>query len=209
MSFSLFPKTVRFFKLFSRQNDMLREAVSMLYNVFQDFTDVENKCKYINIIESDANAVCRDIAKQLSRTFITPIDREDIHEINLVQEDMVNLIRAISTRIALYDFGRMRFAAKKLVGNLKIMVDETGIMLQKLHTRKEVDVHVARVKTLKAECDMLLVVALAENYDAPIEEHDAILDIVKWSHIYDRIEKAIHRTENLVDIIEGIVLKNA
>jgi hypothetical protein len=209
MSFSLFPKTVRFFKLFSRQNDMLREAVSMLNNVFQDFTDVENKCKYINIIESDANAVCRDIAKQLSRTFITPIDREDIHEINLGQEDMVNLIRAISTRIALYDFGNMRFAAKKLVGNLKIMVDETGVMLQKLRSRKEVDIHVARVKTLKAECDMLLVVALAENYDAPIEEHGAILDIVKWSHIYDRIEKAIHRTENLVDIIEGIVLKNA
>jgi len=181
----------------------------MLYNVFQEFTDVENKCKYINIIESDANAVCRGIAKQLSLTFITPIDREDIHEINLAQEDLINLIRAISTRVGLYDFERMRFAAKKLVGNLKTMVDETGTMLQKLRSKETVDAHMARVKTLKAECDMLLLVALAENYDAPIDEHRDILEIVKWSHIYDRIEKAIHRTENLADIIEGIVLKNA
>jgi len=209
MSFSLFPKSVKFFKLFIRQNDMMREAVSMLYNVFQEFTDVENKCKYINIIESDANAVCRGIAKQLSLTFITPIDREDIHEINLAQEDLINLIRAISTRVGLYDFERMRFAAKKLVGNLKTMVDETGTMLQKLRSKETVDAHMARVKTLKAECDMLLLVALAENYDAPIDEHRDILEIVKWSHIYDRIEKAIHRTENLADIIEGIVLKNA
>lgn len=209
MGFSFFPKEVQFFELFTEQNTKLREAVAQLNAIFLEFEDVENKCKFINIIEESGNVISRSISHQLSLTFITPIDREDIHNINIAQEDLLNLIKAISTRIGLYDFQLIKFPAKKLVKNLTNMVEEGGRMLGRLRERKHVDEGAQRVKALKYECEMLLLVALGEVYDTKLTDFTAVMDIVKWTHIYDRIEQAVNQAEALADTIEGVVLKNA
>jgi len=209
MGFSFFPKEIQFFELFTEQNAKLREAVAQLNAIFLEFEDVENKCKSINIIEESGNVISRSISHQLSLTFITPIDREDIHNINIAQEDLLNLIKAISTRIGLYDFQLIKFPAKKLVKNLTIMVEEGGRMLDRLRERKNVDEGAQKVKALKYECEMLLLVALGEVYDTKLTDFLAVMDIVKWTHIYDRIEQAVNQAEALADTIEGVVLKNA
>ncbi len=209
MGFSFFPKEIQFFDLFQEQYEKLNEAVTALNSIFQDFEDVENKCKAINLIEEAGNGVARRISQQLSTTFITPIDREDIHNINIAQEDLLNLIKAISTRIGLYDFHAVKFPAKKLVMNISIMVQEGGRMLDRLRQRKPVDENAKKVKSLKYECEMLLLVALGEVYDLKLNGFETVMEIVKWTHIYDRIEQAVNQAERLADIIEGVVLKNA
>lgn len=209
MAFSLFPKSPKFFDLFMEQHRQLKKAASILNDLFQNFTELEDRCQRINILESDGNKISRDIAKQLSLTFITPIDREDIHDINLAQEDLLNLIKAISTRACLYDFTRVRYPAQLLSANLKTLVDETGSMLAKLAAKKEPKGEMERVKALKSECETILLVALGELYDSVKHESGAILDIVKWSHVYDRIEQAVEQAERLADALEGIMLKNA
>jgi len=209
MGFSFFPKEVQFFDLFTEQYCKLNEAVNALNSIFQEFVDVENKCKCINLVEETGNGISRSISKQLSTTFITPIDREDIHDINIAQEDLLNLIKAISTRIGLYDFTFIKFPAKKLVKNLSVMVEEVGRMLDRLRERKNVEENSHKVKSLKYECEMLLLVALGEVYDIKLTGFDSVMEIVKWTHIYDRIEQAVIQAERLADIIEGVVLKNA
>jgi len=209
MGFSFFPKEVQFFDLFQEQFEKLNEAVIALSSIFQEFEDVENKCKSINLVEETGNEVARRISKQLSTTFITPIDREDIHSINVAQEDLLNLIKAISTRIGLYDFHVIKFPAKKLVKNLSTMVEEVGRMMDRLRQRKPVEENAKKIKSLKYECEMLLLVALGEVYDIKLTGFDAVMDIVKWTHIYDRIEQAVNQADRLADIIEGVVLKNA
>lgn len=209
MGFSFFPKEVQFFELFAEQYGKLTEAVNSLNSIFQEFVDVENKCKSINLIEETGNALSRSISKHLSTTFITPIDREDIHDINIAQEDLLNLIKAISTRIGLYDFTFIKFPAKKLVMNLSLMTEEVGRMLERLRERKNVEENSRKVKSLKYECEMLLLVALGEVYDIKLTGFDSVMEIVKWTHIYDRIEQAVIQAERLADIIEGVVLKNA
>jgi uncharacterized protein len=209
MGFSFFPKEVQFFDLFTEQYNRLSEAVAALNSIFQEFVDVENKCKSINLIEETGNGIARSISKQLSTTFITPIDREDIHNINVAQEDLLNLIKAISTRIGLYDFHVIKFPAKKLVKNLSAMIEEVGRMLGRLRERKAVEEQAKNVKSLKYECEMLLLVALGEVYDIKLTGFDAVMEIVKWTHIYDRIEQAVNQADRLADIIEGVVLKNA
>jgi uncharacterized protein len=209
MGFSFFPKEVQFFDLFQEQFEKLNEAVIALSSIFQEFEDVENKCKAINLVEETGNGVARRISQQLSTTFITPIDREDIHNINVAQEDLLNLIKAISTRIGLYDFHIIKFPAKKLVKNLAIMVEEVGRMMDRLRQRKVVEENAKKIKSLKYECEMLLLVALGEVYDIKLTGFDAVMDIVKWTHIYDRIEQAVNQADRLADIIEGVVLKNA
>ncbi len=209
MGFSFFPKTAKFYELFQNQNRKLVKAAGVLNEIVQDFADVEENCKRINIIESEGNAICRDIASQLSLTFITPLDREDIHEINLAQEDSLNLVKAIATRIGLYDLSRMKYPARKLVGNLALMIDETSAMICCLKPKNGFEKHLARLKSLKYECETVLLVALGETYDAEEKTWETILDIVKWTHVYDRIEQAIVRVESLADILEGVMLKNA
>jgi len=209
MGFSFFPKEIQFFDLFTEQYGKLSEAVAALNCIFQEFTDCENKCKAINLIEEAGNTISRNISKQLSLTFITPIDREDIHDINIAQEDLLNLIKAISTRIGLYDFTVLKFPSKRLVKNLSMMVEEGGRMIQRLRERKSVEENAKKVKSLKYECEMILLVALGEVYDLKVQGFDTVMDVVKWTHIYDRIEQAVNQAERLADIIEGVVLKNA
>ncbi|MBU1230953.1 MAG: DUF47 family protein [Proteobacteria bacterium] len=209
MGFSFFPKEIQFFDLFAAQYAKLSEAVTVLNSIFQEFSDCENKCKSINILEEEGNGVARNIAKQLSLTFITPIDREDIHDINIAQEDLLNLVKAISTRIGLYDFTVMKFPSKRLVKNLALMVEEVGRMLDRLRERKPVEANSKKVKSLKYECEMILLVALGEVYDLKVQGFETVMEIIKWTHIYDRIEQAVNQAERLADIIEGVVLKNA
>jgi len=169
----------------------------------------EDSCHVINRLESDGDAVNRAISNQLSTTFITPIDREDIHDINSNQEMILNHIQAVSSRIGVYEFGQIRFAAKRMISNLKAMVTEIGVMLSQLGGKKEISQSIKQVKDLKNECEMLLLSGLAELYDNPNPDNIAILEALKWTHVYDRIDKAIMRTWGLAKVIEGIVLKNA
>lgn len=211
MGFSLFPRSAKFYDLFKEQHRKLAKAVGVLDELFSSFTDVEEHCKRITIIESEGNTISRRIAKELSLTFITPIDREDIHEINLTQEDILNLIKAISSRIGLFGFDRIRYPAKRIISNLRIMIDELGTVLQLMSKNKKAEEHLHKVESLKYECETLLMVGIGELYDGGEEKADyqSILEIVKWKHIFDRIEHVVNRTETLADILEGVLLKNA
>ncbi|WP_300162215.1 DUF47 family protein [Solidesulfovibrio sp.] len=211
MGFSLFPRSVKFYDLFGEQHRKLVKAAIILDELFTSFDDVEERCKRITIIESEGNAISRRIAKELSLTFITPIDREDIHEINLTQEDILNLIKAIASRVGLFGFDRIRYPARRIISNLRAMIEEVGMVLSRMRANKQAEEHFARIEALKHECETLLMVGIGELYDGGEEQGDyaAILDIVKWKHLFDRIEAAVERTEALSDVLEGVVLKNA
>lgn len=209
MSFSLFPKDVKFFALFKEQNRKLKKAVAILDDLFKNFQEVEDRCTEINIIEAEANTISRRIATDLASTFITPIDREDIHHINITQEALINIVKATATRIGLFECGEILYPARRLVSYLKIMIDEAGEVLDKLSKGKQALNHIEKIKAHKYECEMLLLVGLGELYDIKKDDPASMLHIIKWNHIYGRIEQAVERTEQLTDVLEGILLKNA
>ncbi len=209
MSFSLFPKSPKFFDFFCEQNRVIVEAATALNSIVQGTSSCEESCHLINRLESEGDHINRNISFELSTTFITPIDREDIHEINVAQETILNHIQAISARIGVYELVLIRFPAKRMISNLRAMVTEIGTILAQLGSKHEVHQSVKQVKDLKSECEMLLLSGLAELYDNPEPDNAAILEIMKWTHVYDRIDKAIGRTWGLAKTIEGIALKNA
>jgi uncharacterized protein len=209
MSFSLFPKAPKFFELFREQNRIIVEAVTVLNTIVNEFRDLDTFCQRINRLESEGDVINRTIADSLATTFITPIDREDIHDLNVSQEAILNLIQAVSSRIAVSGFDRIRFPAKRKVSNLKAMVTEIGQMLVMLGRKESIKQNIKQVKQLKNECEMLMLTGLAELYDNPNPSPAVLLEIMKWTHVYDRIDKAVLRTWGLAKIIQGIVLKNA
>ncbi len=209
MSFRLFPKAPKFFEFFREQNRIIVEASTVLNTIVLDYGDCDVRCQMINRLEADGDALNRTISQLLSTTFITPIDREDIHLINSSQETILNHIQAISNRIGVYEFTRMRFPAQRLVSNVKDMVTAIGVLLGMLENKGEVADYVGQVKHQKKECEMLLLSGLGELYDHPNLSPAETMEIIKWTHVYDRIDKAFNRAWQLAKAIEGIVLKNA
>jgi uncharacterized protein len=209
MSFSLFPKTIKFFELFKKQNQKLLEASNVLKQIFLDFDQLAEKRKTIDQIEKDANDIFHLISRELAATFITPIDREDIYAINVTQEEVINLIKAITTRISLYEVGKIRPAATDLIENVDSMITDIAGMINLLDSKKPSIEICKKVRNTKEESDHILLVAIGELYEAHTAETTPILDIVKWTQIYDRIEQTIQKTENLANIVEGISIKNA
>jgi len=209
MAVNFFPKVVKFFNLFRQQNDILVDTAQVLDELFADYSRVPEKCNKIVQNEYAGNVISIEIAKQLSLTFITPIDREDIHSVNLAQENVLNSFRAISTRLGLYHFSSITPGTTELVHKLKAMIDVISGMLDQLSKRKEVEKDAAVVREIKMEADMLLLVLLGEVYERPAENAGDLLEIIKWSHIYDRIEESFGYAAVLANVIEGITLKNA
>jgi len=195
--------------LFLKQSDNLIEASELLKSMFFDRESIVETCKRIYAMEMDANALSRKIATELASTFITALDREDIHALNSTQEDVMNLIRSLTSRMGLYQLGEIRKAAKELMDDFCLMVRHSNEMLRLLHAKKSVETVSQDMRRLKAQADALLLVALGEIYEAEIEGVSGVIEMVKWTQIYDRIEEAIVRVEQLSVVIEGISLKNA
>jgi uncharacterized protein Yka (UPF0111/DUF47 family) len=209
MSFRLFPKAPKFFEYFRQQNQIIVEAATVLNTIVMDYTDCDLRCGMINRLETEGDNLNRSITQLLSTTFITPIDREDIHLINSSQETILNHIQAISHRLGVYEFPGMRFAPKRMVANIKAMVTEIGVLLTMLEQKGDVNDIIGQARNQKKDCEMLLLSGLGELYDNPNPTPAEMLLIIKWTHVYDRIDKAFNRTWQLAKAIEGIILKNA
>lgn len=209
MGFSIFPKNIHFFELLNKQNDILKEAAHQLCAIMDDFQCVDTACKAVTLIEADGDELCREIAKLLSQTFITPIDREDIYRLNLAQEDSINYIKAIASRVRLYGFNYIRFPARKMAHNIHEMTLLAGAMLCCLQDKQDVSAQIRQIKSLKIECEMLFSTGLAELQDQDLPDTREVMNIMRWSQVYDRFEMAFERLDDLADAVEEVVLKNA
>ncbi|NCD25367.1 MAG: DUF47 family protein [Deltaproteobacteria bacterium] len=209
MSFSIFPKNIHFFELLTKQNNFLKEAAFQLTTILTDFSTVDAACKAVTLIEAEGDDLSREIARLLSQTFITPIDREDIYRLNLTQEDSLNAIKAIASRMRLYGFDYIRFPARQMGHNIHKMVDLTGEMICCLQGKKDVGTQIRAIHGYKIECEMLFSTGLAELYDQETFNTKEVVNIMRWSQVYDRFELAIEYVDDLGDAIEEVVLKNA
>lgn len=169
---------------------------------------MDENYKVVALLESESDDIHARITRELSQTFITPIDREDILHINQAQEDCIDFIQNLTTRMHIANFERIRFPSLKLMETMRQMIELTQFMLEGL-TKKQ-DVHKTRAfRTLRADCEMLLSVGLAELYDRAEFQEESVLEVIKWVQTYERLELAVEEVVKLFEAIEEAVLKNA
>ncbi|MDO5483398.1 MAG: DUF47 family protein [Desulfovibrionaceae bacterium] len=205
---ALLPKSAPFFEMLEEQNALLRRMVGLLVQMLEDHGKKDDVHKEIAIIEDDADHLHGRIIRALSQTFITPIDREDILRINQEQEEAMDCVQTLSTRLHIFEFSRTRFPALQLTRTVVSMLDLTKLMLEGLAKRE--DCHKTRAfRALRAECDMVLAAGLAEVMDAQQEfTPEAFIQIIKWSQIYERMGVMVERIVHVAETIEEAVLKN-
>lgn len=205
---SLLPKGAPFFELLIRQNDYLCKTASCLLKLLGDKDDAERMHREITLLEEEADAVFVSITRHLAQTFITPIDREDILQINKCQENAVDAVQDLATRFFILELPKARFSILKLGETLEAMTGLTASMLRGLAKKRDShDTH--KFRSLRNEGEMLLSVGLTELYDNPSPSTRDLLDIIKWNQAYDLMELAVNRVTALAEAIERAVLINA
>jgi predicted phosphate transport protein (TIGR00153 family) len=204
-AFSLVPRDKHFFKEFLSLAEEIRSGSRLLKQMLSTDPPDMNKAEEIKEIEHAADRCTRNIIDRLNRTFVTPLDREDIHALAGSLDDVMDAIDAAAAVIRLYKIAHVRDGAKVLVEIVCDSVDRIAEALAALERRDGVLELAARVKLLEHEADRVHQDAIVELFD---QEPDPI-SVIKWKEIFDFLEAATDRCEDVANLLEGVVVKHA
>jgi predicted phosphate transport protein (TIGR00153 family) len=205
---AILPKKLEFFDFFSKHAALTVEGAKLLQTLLSDLHNVEEQAKKIKAIESDADKVAHETMDMLHRSFITPIERGDIHRIVSRIDDILDYIEAASQRLWLYEIKEATPEAKEMARVLvrsAEAVKNTIDSLKDLKDAERIRAACIEINRLENECDTLLRLATARLFK---EERDPLM-VIKWKEIYENIEDATDRCEDVANVIEGVVIENA
>ena len=203
MSFRLLPKDVRFFDLFVADGENLEAASAELHEMVRTYTDLDRHVEEIQRLEKEGDRIDREITGRLEDAFVTPFDREDIHELTVRLDDVVDGIQAAAETFVIYDIKEPTQEARDLTRILAAQGVELVAALRKLDGLRDLDSHLERVHELEHEADALSRAAVGRLFR---ESTDAI-EVVKWRDLYRELENAIDAAEDAAEAIERMYHK--
>jgi predicted phosphate transport protein (TIGR00153 family) len=202
-----FPKEIDFFEIFDRTSLNITKAASHLVDLMENFDNLEARAKEIHEIEQDSDMLTHDIMKKLNKTFITPIDREDLYGLASRMDDVIDLIWAVADRIAVFKVKESMPGAVEMSKDLLTTAEVMHKAVKKLKEKNysHVQEYCIEINRLENRVDRGFRDALGKLFD---EVKDPIL-IIKWKEIYEHLEDASDRCEDVANVLEAIVLKYA
>lgn len=204
--FRLVPGREDFFDMFERQSSTIVESARLLRGLIFDFADAPAKARAIEELEHAGDAITHEIIKKINTTSLPPIDREDIHALTSRLDDVLDLIEAVSDRLVLYKIKEPTSGARAMAEVIVKTAEETDLAVRGLRKMSPLyHQHCVEVNRLENEADRLLKDYLAVLF----EDHHDPIDTIKWKELYETMERITDRCEDVVNVIEGIMLKNA
>jgi len=208
MGFRLIPREEKFFDLFRAQAANVVEGAKLLKDLLEDYRDVDQKRMKVEKTESTGDEIAHRIIEKLNTTFITPMDREDIHALTSALDDILDFINAAAQRLHLYRVESITEDAVALANIILRAAEETAELTDKmedLRNLKGLKERWIEVNRLENEGDKISRNAIAGLFD---KGNDPI-EVIKWKEIYEHLETAIDKCEDAANIVEAVVLKNA
>jgi predicted phosphate transport protein (TIGR00153 family) len=197
-----------FFDEFEKQGQKTVEGCRAFLSLVESPADVPAQAKHISTLEHECDQITHAVVAKLHKTFITPIDRNDIYRLITKMDDIMDLVEAASERIALYGIKEMTKEACDLARVLLSSAERVLEAVTGFRDLKHPEVILQKcieINRLENEADALLRGTLAKLFR---EEKDPIA-IMKWKEIYELLETATDRCEDVANIIEGVVLENS
>jgi len=202
--FNLIPRKGRFFEDFAGLAAELRKGAHLLKDMLASAEPDMSKADDIKEVEHACDKITHDIVVQLNKTFVTPLDREDIHALASSLDDVMDAIDAVAAVIRLYKIQSVRSGARRLADIVCDAVDLIEKAFRALERREGVLEIAARISQLEHEADRVHQDAIVGLFD---QERDPIA-VIKWKEIYDFLEAGTDRCEDVANLLEGVVLKN-
>jgi predicted phosphate transport protein (TIGR00153 family) len=201
--FSWFPREENFFVLFKRQAVLVRQGCEHLHDMMEHFDDLETRASTLKDVEHQGDLVTHEIFERLNRTFITPLDREDIHALASGLDDVLDSAEAIGSRLVLFKVGSSTAEARRLTTILAACSRQIEQAVEHLKDFKNLMSFTVEINRLENEADGVSRNAVADLFSG---RHD-VLDVLRWKEIYGRLESATDQCEDVANSIESIVLK--
>ena len=202
---NLLPRDEKYFERFTEMAVRIQESAQILDQFFNDASPVSTVADQIKRLEHECDEISHEILRGIDRTFITPIDREDIHQLAVRLDDVIDLIDGGVRRIALYNISEPTPRSARLS---QIIVQITEVMVKAvaaLQKQKGVIEHCIRIKQLENEGD----VAYHEAVASLFREETRPIEVIKWKDVYENMEACIDHCEAVAHLLESVVLKHS
>jgi uncharacterized protein Yka (UPF0111/DUF47 family) len=202
--FRLIPREEKFFSDFITLADRIVSGATLLERMLASDPPAWDTALQIKQIESECDAITHSIIQRLNTTFVTPIDREDIHALAKSLDDVMDAIDAAANVMRRYRMASLRYGARELASLTWQSAMQVKVAVEALERRKEVHQLAVEVNRLENSADDIHDEALRRLFE---EERDAIT-VIKWKEVLDLLEEATDRCEDCANVLEGVVVKH-
>jgi predicted phosphate transport protein (TIGR00153 family) len=206
MKLRLVPEERAFYELFQRDIDACKRGVGALCAMLHDFREIKEKARLIHDIEHEGDRVTSEIFALLQRTFITPFEREDIIALGSIIDDVLDQVDEAATMLVLYRVKQPSVYLLEASELLERTIAALASAIGRLTSLSGIEPFVDEVHRLETEADGLFQNAVAELF---LPNTYPAVEVVKWTRLYDVIERAFDKCEDVANVLENLVLKNA
>jgi predicted phosphate transport protein (TIGR00153 family) len=207
----LIPQDERFFDLFNRSAANTLEGAQVLHDLLTNYVDVERKARHLKDIEHTGDEITHEVFGALNRTFITPIDREDISNLASSLDDVIDWIEEVGRRIYLYRIDDPTPIARQFAKVILEQAEQIARMVPLLEDRRQAQAlqsAAQEIHRLENEADDLLAEAIATLYEG-VTEVPQLIKAMRWNDLYQLLEDSTDKAENVATVLSNISLKNA
>jgi len=202
------PQEGKFFEFFNEHAQYIVDGARELADLMAKFDDLERRAYSIETIEKKADKVTHQTVELLHKTFITPLDRDDIHKLITTMDDILDLTEDVAHSIFLYDIKSVTPEAQKLADICVACgekVKATVALLPKMENSAEMLALCAEIDKLESDADHVMRAAMAKLF----REEPDVRNVIKLKEIYELLESVTDKCEDVANIIEGIIVENA
>ena len=203
MSFRLLPRDPKFFELFIADGDNLEAATGALNEMVEQYDRLDERIAGIQALEKIGDEIDREVTRKLEDAFVTPFDREDIHELVSRLDDVVDGVQAIAETFVIYGVTAPTPEARRLAAILDEQGKELAQALRKLDGLKDLERHFEAVHELENEADGLSRAAVAKLFRDDLPP----IEVIKWRDLYNDLEEAIDAAEDAAEAMERMYHK--
>lgn len=202
------PREGKFFDYFEELAAKIEEGGVLFLEMVESFEYSEPKIVKLKEIEHEADIITHRTYEKMHKTFLTPLDREDIYDLVNKMDSVLDMIEASASRMYLY---KIKKPAREIISQAKILNEAIKRIKKIVHGMRDMKnakmilEACVEINTLENEADYILRTAMASLF----EHEKDVFELIKWKEIFERIEEAMDVCEDVSNIVEGIVLKNA
>jgi predicted phosphate transport protein (TIGR00153 family) len=204
VAFHLLPREEKFYSDFQALADQTLAGARLLEEMLAPDHPIWDKADEIKEVEHKCDFLTHAIIERLNRTFVTPLDREDIHTLARSLDDVMDAIDASATLVRLYRLDSVRFGARELAKIITTSAEEVRQALHALEKSKGVVEHAVEINRLENEADRAHQEAVRRLFE---DERDPLM-VIKWKETLDFLEDATDRCEDVANVLEGVVVKH-
>ena len=207
-SFSLLPSQTKFFDLFEQAGDNLLEGARLLQDLLDEYVEIEKKVATLTEIENRGDSIVHEVTDLANVSLIAPIDHEDTQQLITAVDDALDEIESVAVRMSIFQIGQPTKLARQLGALIYNCAEEVNAVFPSLRNRRQSDQirdHIVRINDLEHEADQIFWQGLKE---VSAKRDDAFYFII-WKEIYERLESVTDRMEDIGDVLQRVLIKNA